>query len=192
MEANTGNKETAGREGNVPKKSGTSSVGETGVGQQATPGMGSTFPTLNPMAASFTPRSQTATTAGLTSVASGAPTERPASPRRSTPPSLERFARELRELKSTGLSNTQRLAEMHDQRRQLLSHMTATKAEIDELEGRLEREESIEGSQDILNRLKELKGLHEWAGHKWVGLEEEMAELEAEIAVPGEDEFWGL
>lgn len=51
MEANTGNKggqatmfltwklayinlETAGREGNVPKKSGTSSVGETGVGQQ--------------------------------------------------------------------------------------------------------------------------------------------------------------
>lgn len=154
--------------------------------------MGSSSTMLNPMATSFTPRGQTTTTASLASPATDAPIERPASPSRSTPPSLEQFARKLRELKSTGLSNRQHLAEMHDQRRQLLSHMTAAKAEIDELEARLQREESIEGSQDILNRLKELKGLHEWAGYKWVRLEEETAELEAEIAVPGKDEFWGL
>ncbi len=160
-----------------------------------TPGVGGTLSVLNPMAVSFTPRSQIApTAAGLTLPASEDPTARPASPRPSTPPLLERFARELKELKSSGLSNIQRLAVMHDQRRQLLSHMTTAKAEIDQLEDRLYHEESIDGSQDILNRLKEFNGLHEWAGYKWTGLGEDIADLEADIAVPGsrEDEFWGL
>ena len=157
-------------------------------------GIGGTLPALNPMAASFAPRRQNATAAGLTSPASDTPTVRPVSAHASTPPSLERFASELIELKSTGLSNKQRLAVMYDQRRQLLSHLTTVKAEIDQLEDRLHREESIDGSQDILNQLKELNGLHEWAGSKWAGLGEDIAEVEAEIAVPGskEDEFWGL
>ena len=129
-------------------------------------GVGDTVPTLNPLAASFTPRIQAARNAVPTSPASDAPTVRPAIPRPPTPPSLERLARELKELKSDGLSNKQRLAVKHDQRRQLLSHMTTAKAEIDGLEDRLRHEESIEGSQDILNRLKELNGLHGWAGHK--------------------------
>ena len=156
--------------------------------------MGGTSLGLNPMAASFAPRSQTATAASLTSPASDTPTVWPVSAHHSTPPSLERFASELRELKSTELSNKGRLAVMYDQRRQLLSHMTTAKAEIDQLEDRLHREESIDGSQDILNQLKGLNGLHEWAGSKWAGLGEDIAELEAEIAVPGskEDEFWGL
>lgn len=155
--------------------------------------MGSTLPTLNPMAASFTPRNQTAATAGLTSSASSdTPTVRPASPRSSTPPSLEGLARKLEELKSKALSNVERLEEIHHQRRQLLSHMTTAKAEIDQLEGELQSEESIEGSQDILNRLRELRDLREWVGNKWAGLGEEVAELETEIAVPGRDEFWGL
>ena len=131
-----------------------------------TAGVGGILPTLNAMAASFTPRSQTATTAGPASPASDTPTVRPATTRPSTPASLERFARELRELKSSALSNKERLGVMHDQRRQLLSHMTTAKAEIDQLEGRLQGEMSVDGSQDILNRLKELNGLHEWAGHK--------------------------
>lgn len=157
------------------------------------PGTGGTVPILNPMAAAFTPRSRTATIANATSPASDTPTVRPASPHPSTPPSLERFARGVRELKSSGLSNKERLGILHDQRRQLLSHMTTAKTEIDQLEGRLQREESIEGSQDILNQLKELNGLHEWAGHKWAGPGEEMADLEAEIAMPGSrGEFWGL
>lgn len=131
-----------------------------------TPRMGGALPVLNPMAVFFIPHTQAATIAGPTASASDTPTVRPASQRPSTPPSLERFARELRELKSTGLSNKQRLTVMHDQRRQLLSHMTTAKAEIDQLEGRLQREESIEGSQDILNRLKELNGLRGWVGYK--------------------------
>lgn len=155
--------------------------------------MGSTLPTLNPMAASFTPSSQTAATAALPSTsASDTPTVRPASPHPSTPPSLESLARKLEELKSKGLSNVERLEEIHHQRRQLLSHMTAAKAEIDRLEGELKGEESIEGSQDILNRLRELGDLREWVGNKWIGLGEEVTELETEIAVPGKDEFWGL
>lgn len=132
-------------------------------------GTGGTLPVLNPMAASFTPRSQPTTIAGLTSPAppaSNTPTVRPASPGSSTPPPLERFARELRELQSSRLSSKQRLAVMHDQRRQLLSHVTTVKAETEQLEDRLQREDSIEGSQDILNRLKELNGLQDWAGHK--------------------------
>ena len=160
-----------------------------------TPGVGGSLPALHPMAVSFTPRSQTAaTTSGLALPASGNPAVRPASPHPSTPPPLERFARELRELKSSGLSNIQRLAVMHDQRRQILSHMTTAKAEIDQLEERLYHEDSIDGSQDIVNRLQEFNGLHEWAGYKWTGLGEDIADLEAEIAVPGssQDEFWGL
>ena len=128
--------------------------------------MGGALPVLNPMAAFFIPHTPAAAIAGPTASVSDTPTVRSASQRPSTPPALERFARELRELKSTGLSNKQRLAVMHDQRRQLLSHMTRAKAEIDRLEGRLQREESVEGSQDILNRLKELHGLRGWVGYK--------------------------
>ena len=113
-----------------------------------TPCMDGALPRLNPTAASFTP------------------TVQPASLRPSTPPSLERLVRELKELKSSGRSNKERLAVAHDERRQLLSHMSTAKAEIDGLERRLQREESIEGSQDILNRLKELNGLHGWVGQK--------------------------
>ena len=121
-------------------------------------------------------------------------TPQPAGPRPATPPSLERLARELKELKSSGLSNKQRLGVLHDQRRQLLSHMATAKSEIDGLEVQLEREESIEGSQDILNRLQERNELHKWAGRKWRGLGDEVSDLEAEIAMPGSrrDEFWGL
>lgn len=127
----------------------------------------------------------------------------PPSPRhRTTPPSLERFTRDFRELKfslssfdnnnnngnnDTLSSKTDRLAKIHDQRRQLLSHMSTAKAEIEELErkeGRLRIEEGYV-EVDSLERLKELKGLREWAGDKWVGLGEEVAELMAEIAVPG-------
>lgn len=158
--------------------------------------MSGSLPTLNPMAASFTPRSQTTATAGSTfpesAPASDTPTVRPASPPSSTPPSLESLARELEGLKSKGLSNAERLEVIHDQRRQLLSHMTTAKTEIDQLEGNLRSEETIEGSQNILNRLRELRELREWVGHKWTGLGEEVAELETEIAVPGKDEFWGL
>lgn len=113
---------------------------------------------------------------------------RPGSPqRRSTPPSLERFARDLEELKSSSeLSARDRLTKIHDQRRVLLGHIIDAKAEIDELEGRLPQEESVEGSQDILDRLRDLRTLHEWAGNMWRGLGEEMADLEAEIAMPGE------
>ena len=151
-----------------------------------TRGTGSNLPTLNPLAAPFTPHGQAAHIAGPTSPASDTPTVRPPSPHRSTPPSLERFARDLRALKSSSaLSSRERLARLHDQRRQLLSHMGSAKAEMEELEGRLVREESVEGSQDVLNRLKDLRGLQEWAGHKWAGLGEEMADLEAEIAMPG-------
>lgn len=159
-----------------------------------TPGAADTLHTLNPMAASFTPRDQPATTAGTAAPASDTATIRPASPRPSTPSSLERLARDLEELKSNSLSNPQRLARMHDQRRQLLSHMATAKAEIERLEEGLRLEESVEGSQDILNRLMELNALREWAGFKWAGLGDAVAELEAEIAVPGgrEDEFWGL
>ncbi|CAF9938393.1 MAG: hypothetical protein ALECFALPRED_007676 [Alectoria fallacina] len=220
MDADTGKKEMARIEGNVAIEPGSSNEGEIGVSQQGTPSMmgdapvesdtssqqeanfgergtprmGGALPVLNPMATFFIPHTQAATIAGPTTSASDTLTVRPASHRPSTPPSFERFARELRELKSTGLSNKQRLAVMHDQRRQLLGHITTAKAEIDQLEGRLQREESIEGSQDILNRLKELNGLHGWVGYKWAGLEEEMADLEAEVATPGsrEDEFWGL
>ncbi|CAD6568095.1 MAG: hypothetical protein ASARMPREDX12_001064 [Alectoria sarmentosa] len=220
MDADTGKKEMARIEGNVAIEPGTSNEGETGVDQQGTPGMmgvaqvefgtssqqetnigergtprmGGALPVLNPMAAFFIPHTPAAAIAGPTASVSDTPTVRSASQRPSTPPALERFARELRELKSTGLSNKQRLAVMHDQRRQLLSHMTRAKAEIDRLEGRLQREESVEGSQDILNRLKELHGLRGWVGYKWAGVEEEMADLEAEVAMPGsrEDEFWGL
>ncbi len=70
--------------------------------------------------------------------------------------------------------------------------MGTAKAEIEELERRLAREESVEGSQDLLSQLGELGRLHEWAGWKWQGLGEEMAELEAEIAMPeGEREGGG-
>lgn len=116
--------------------------------------MGGALPKLNPTAASFTP------------------TVQPASLRLSTPPSLERLARELKELKSSGRSNKERLAVAHDQRRQLLSHVSTAKVEIDALEGRLQREESIEGSQDILNRLKELNGLHGWVRQKCTYVQE--------------------
>lgn len=150
---------------------------------------GGALPMLNPMVASFTPQSQSATVAGSTSPASDIPIMQA---RPSTPPSLERFAKELKELKSSELSKRQRHAVMHDQKRQLLSHRTTAKAEIDDLQGRLHHEESIEGSQDILTRLKELNGLHEWTGYKWIGLGEEMADLEAEIAIAGEGEFRGL
>lgn len=137
------------------------------------------------MATSFTPRGQTAAIAGSPSPASETPTVRPAIPRPSTPPTLEDIARELRELKASGKSNEERLAIMHDQRRQLLRHMTDAKAKIDELEQRLRCEMSVEGSQDVLNRLKELNGLREWVGNKWIGLGEEIGDLEAEVAVPG-------
>ena len=136
--------------------------------------MGGNTPTLNPTAATFTPR--------------------PASPRPATPPSLERLARELKELQSSGLSDKQRLGVLHDQRRQLLSHMATAKSEIDQLEVQLGREGLIEGSQDVLNRLRELKELHKWAGHKWRDLGDEISDLHAENAMPGSrsDEFWGL
>lgn len=214
MKANTGSKETARMEANVPMESGISSQGESGVGQQETSGMtgdapvqsgtssqeeanvgeqetprvGGALPRLNPMAASFTPHSQAATTANPVS---DTPTARPASPCLSTPPSLERFARELKELKSSGQSNKQRLAAMQDQRSQLLGHMATAKAEIERLEGQLQREESIEGSQEILNRLKELNGLYGWVAYKGASLGDEIVELEAEIAMPEsrEDEF---
>lgn len=138
------------------------------------PSVGGNTPTLNPTAATFTPR--------------------PASPRLATPPSLERLARELKELKSSGLSIKQRLEVLHDQRRQLLSHMATAKSEIDRLEVQLGREESIEGSQDVLNRLRELNELHKWAGHKWRDLGDEVSDLQADIATPGSrsDAFWGL
>lgn len=169
--------------GDAPVESDTSSQQEANFGERGnqytillirvlahfnigTPRMGGALPVLNPMATFFIPHTQAATIAGPTTSASDTLTVRPASHRPSTPPSFERFARELRELKSTGLSNKQRLAVMHDQRRQLLGHITTAKAEIDQLEGRLQREESIEGSQDILNRLKELNGLHGWVGYK--------------------------
>ena len=121
-------------------------------------------------------------------------TSRPASPRPSTPPSLERLARELKELKSSGLSNKQRVEALHDQRRQLLSHMASAKSEIDRLEVQLGCEESIGRSQEVLNRLQELSELHEWAGGKWRGLGDEVSDLEVEMAMPGSrgDEFWGL
>lgn len=199
------NQETVRTRANVPTELGTSSQVEAGVSQRGnavhqsftssslaehdtgTRGTGSNLPTLNPLAAPFTPHGQAAHIAGPTSPASDTPTVRPPSPHRSTPPSLERFARDLRALKSSStLSSRERLARMHDQRRQLLSHMGSAKAEMEELEGRLVREESVEGSQDMLNRLKDLRGLQEWAGHKWAGLGEEMADLEAEIAMPGE------
>ena len=108
---------------------------------------------------------------------------RPANRGRSTPPSWERFARDLRELQSGELGARERLTRTRDQRQQLLSHLKSAKAEIDELEGRLEREESVEGSQDILIRLRDLSGLHEWAGYKWKKLGDEVEELEAEIAM---------
>lgn len=94
-----------------------------------------------------------------------------------------RFARDLRELQSGELGARERLTRTRDQRQQLLSHLKSAKAEIDELEGRLEREESVEGSQDILNRLRDLSGLHEWAGYKWKKLGDEVEELETEIAM---------
>lgn len=134
-----------------------------------TPRVGGALPRLNPMAASFTPHSQAATTANPVS---DTPTARPASPCLSTPPSLERFARELKELKSSGQSNKQRLAAMQDQRSQLLGHMATAKAEIERLEGQLQREESIEGSQETLNRLKELNGLYGWVAYKGTNISE--------------------
>ena len=142
------------------------------------------LPTLNPMAASFTPHGQTAAIAG-SARSPACDTPRPALPRPWTPLSLEDLARELRELQWSGKSNGQRRAVMHDQRRQLLRHMTDAKGEIDQLEDRLRCKESVEGSQDILKRLKELDGLCEWVGYKWIGVGEEMADLEAEIEVPG-------
>lgn len=156
--------------------------------------MSGALPTLNPLAASFTPRNQPAATAALPSSASATPTVQPAILSSSTPPSLESLARELEEIKSKKLSSVERLAEIHHQRRQLLSHMTTAKSEIDKLEGQLrtESEESVEGSWDILDRLREMRELREWVGGKWMGLGEEVAELETEIAVPGRDEFWGL
>ena len=65
--------------------------------------------------------------------------------------------------------------------------MSTAKAEIEELERKERRLRIEEGyvEVDSLERLKELKGLREWAGDKWVGLGEEVAELMAEIAVPG-------
>ena len=199
MEANTGNKggpntmilvyivafnslEGVPTEGNVPIGSVASSWGQTGVGQECTaihhplilyfahhcpdiPGMGGNTPIPNPTAATITPR--------------------PASSRPATPPSLERLARELKELKSSGLSNKQRLEVLHDQRRQLLSHMATAKSEIDRLEVQHGREESIGRSQEILDRLQELNELHKWAGQKWRGLGDKVADLEGEIAMPG-------
>lgn len=156
------------------------------------PAVSETLPTLNPLALSFTPRDQPATTAALTSPASDTPSVQPSSPPSSTAPSLESLARELEELKFKGLSSVRRLAELHHQRRQLLSHMTTAKSDIDLLEGRLEREQSVEGSQDVLNRLQEMRKLHEWVGQKWMHLGEEVAELETERVVPGREEFWGL
>lgn len=176
----------------------------------ATPETGSTLPTLNPLATSFTPHSQAATAAAaiLTSPTSDPPAVQPPSPRhRTTPPSLERFTRDFRELKSSLSSSNrgdnnnnnrkndnntlsrkiERLAEIHDQRRQLLSHMGTARAEMEQLEKEERRLRIEEGyvEADSLERLRELKGLREWAGDKWVGLGEEVGELEAEIAVPG-------
>ena len=198
------NQETVRTRVNVPTELGTSSQGEAGVSQRGnavhqsftssslaqhdtgTPGTGSNLSTLNPLAAPFTPHGQAAHIAGPTSPASDTPTVRPPSPHRSTPPSLERFARDLRALKSSStLSSRERLARMHDQRRQLLSHMGSAKAEMEELEGRLVREESVEGSQDVLNRLKDLRGLQEWVGHKGGGWGGGGADLGGEIARPG-------
>lgn len=112
-------------------------------------------------------------------------TQRPASPRPATPPSLQRLARELKELKSSGPSSKQRLEILHDQRRQLLSHVATAKSEFDRLEVRLGGERSIEGSQEILSRLQEFKELHEWARDKWRRLGDEVLEAEGEIAMPG-------
>ena len=109
-------------------------------------------------------------------------TPHPANPRPSTPPSLQRLARELKELKSSQLSNKERVKLLHDQRRQLLSHMASAKSEINWLEVELGR---IGGSQNILDRLRELKELHEWAGGKWRGLGDEVLEADGEIAMPG-------
>ena len=138
------------------------------------PSVGGSTPTLNPTAATFTPR--------------------PASARPATPPSLERLARELKELKSSELSIKQRLEVLHDQRRQLLSHMATAKSEIDQLDVQLGREGLIEGPRDVLNRRQELNELHKWAGHNWRDLGDEVSDLQAEIAMPGSrsDAFWGL
>ena len=201
------NFEAARMKGNVSTESDTSSREETGFGPQGkavhpsvnkslahhdpgAPGKGSNLPpTLNPLAASFTPSSQAANIAAPpppASPASDAPTVQPANARSPTRPSLQRFVRDLGELKSgSDLSDRARLAKLHDQRRQLLSHMSTAKAEIDELEGRLPREESVEGSREILIRLGDLRELHEWLGDKWTDLGEEMADLEAEVAIPG-------
>ena len=164
---------------NVPTELGTSSQGEAGVSQRGnavhqsftsslaqhdtgTPGTGSNLPTLNPLAAPFTPHGQAAHIAGPTSPASDTPTVRPPSPHRSTPPSVERFARDLRALKSSStLSGRERLARMHDQRRQLLSHMGSAKAEMEELEGRLARgvRGGIAGCAESTQRSQGLAGV---------------------------------
>ncbi|KAM0797882.1 hypothetical protein BDR22DRAFT_861971 [Usnea florida] len=162
MEADTSN-EGVLMEGNVPTESGPSGRGQTGSGQEETPGAGDTTPTLNPTAATITPR--------------------PASPHPSTPPSLERLASELKALKASGRSNTQRLEVLRDQRRQLLSHMASAKSEIDGLEARLGRGESVEGSRDVLNRLEELNEFYGWVGIKWRGLGEEVWDLEGEMGM---------
>ena len=56
---------------------------------------------------------------------------------------------------------------------------------MDELEKEFDRAESFEeGLRDTLSRLEELKKFHEWVGYKWRTLGEEIAELEAELAMP--------